>query len=109
MLTTHQRKPTFKPINKTKSSESDEIDDLVKFIQSKSMKVVKRGKKKQQMDDEYECDDADVISEIKQQLASLMTPTQSAAGTTVDSEATKPPMGSCVAFSTGTECHLSER
>ena len=71
LLKTHLKAPAFKQLKKLQSTESKEIDDLVKFIQSKSMKVVKHGRKNK-VADEFECDDEDVKKEIQQRLMSLM-------------------------------------
>ena len=71
LLKAHPKKPVFKQIKKLQSPESKEIDELVKFIQTKTMKVVKHGKKSK-IADEYECDDEDVKEEIRQRLMALM-------------------------------------
>ena len=75
LIKAHPRKPAFKPIKNNSSPESTEIDEFVKFVQSKSMTVVRHGKKKKtQMDTEYECDDEEVKEEIKQRLESMISP-----------------------------------
>ena len=54
------------------------------------MTVVTRGKKKSKMSEEFilsECDDAEVIDEIKQKLASLMNHTQEATSAEVETTA----------------------